>query len=109
MENPGDKSIKVLAIDGGGIRGIIPAVILRELQKRTGKDLWQTFDLIAGTSTGTGAVPLPPPRALSAASVIVSEGVKSEAPPKSGSDAVSVPPMRRGTGEPEETMRVPLP
>src|SRR6185437_4794671 len=40
------------AIDGGGIRGIIPAVILRELQKRVGKDLWETFDLIAGTSTG---------------------------------------------------------
>ncbi len=46
------KSIKVLAIDGGGIRGIIPAVILSELQKRLGKELWQAFDLIAGTSTG---------------------------------------------------------
>lgn len=52
MASRGEKSIKVLAIDGGGIRGIIPAVILRELQKRIGKDLWQTFDLIAGTSTG---------------------------------------------------------
>jgi len=37
MANPSEKSIKVLAIDGGGIRGIIPAVILRELQERTGK------------------------------------------------------------------------
>jgi patatin-like phospholipase/acyl hydrolase len=27
-------------------------VILAELQKRIGKELWQTFDLIAGTSTG---------------------------------------------------------
>ena len=52
MANPGEKSIKVLAIDGGGIRGIIPAVILSELQKCIGKDLWRTFDLIAGTSTG---------------------------------------------------------
>jgi patatin-like phospholipase/acyl hydrolase len=52
MANPGEKSIKVLAIDGGGIRGIIPAVILGELQKRIGKDLWRIFDLIAGTSTG---------------------------------------------------------
>src|SRR5579872_3889517 len=52
MANPNEKSIKVLAIDGGGIRGIIPAVILGELQKRLGKDLWQAFDLIAGTSTG---------------------------------------------------------
>ena len=45
-------TIKVLAIDGGGIRGIIPAVILSELQNRLGRELWQTFDLIAGTSTG---------------------------------------------------------
>jgi patatin-like phospholipase/acyl hydrolase len=45
-------SIKVLAIDGGGIRGIIPAVILGEIQKRLSRELWQTFDLIAGTSTG---------------------------------------------------------
>jgi uncharacterized protein len=46
------QSIKILAIDGGGIRGIIPAVILEELQKRLAKQLWQAFDLIAGTSTG---------------------------------------------------------
>ena len=46
------KSIKILAIDGGGIRGIIPAVILTEIQKRLGTDLWRSFDLIAGTSTG---------------------------------------------------------
>jgi uncharacterized protein len=45
-------TINVLAIDGGGIRGIIPAVILSELQNRLGRELWQTFDLIAGTSTG---------------------------------------------------------
>jgi uncharacterized protein len=46
------KSVKVLAIDGGGIRGIIPAVILSEIQKRVGTDLYNCFDLIAGTSTG---------------------------------------------------------
>jgi len=45
-------SIKVLAIDGGGIRGIIPAAILTEIQKRLGMDLFQVFDLVAGTSTG---------------------------------------------------------
>lgn len=52
MPDADAKSIKVLAIDGGGIRGIIPAIILSELQKRLGKPLWQSFDLIAGTSTG---------------------------------------------------------
>jgi uncharacterized protein len=45
-------SIKVLAIDGGGIRGIIPAVILAEIQNRLDMDLFKAFDLIAGTSTG---------------------------------------------------------
>ena len=45
-------SIKVLAIDGGGIRGIIPAMILAEIQTRLGMDLFNAFDLIAGTSTG---------------------------------------------------------
>ena len=44
--------IKILAIDGGGIRGIIPALVLSEIEKRTRKPISQLFDLIAGTSTG---------------------------------------------------------
>lgn len=47
-----ETTIKVLSIDGGGIRGIIPAMILVELEKRLKKEIYQTFDLIAGTSTG---------------------------------------------------------
>jgi len=47
-----EKSIKVLAIDGGGIRGIIPAVILSELRNRLNTDFHNVFDLISGTSTG---------------------------------------------------------
>ncbi len=43
---------KILSIDGGGIRGVIPAVLLTEMEKRTGKDVYSLFDLIAGTSTG---------------------------------------------------------
>lgn len=43
---------KILSIDGGGIRGIIPAIILAEIEKRTGKKISDMFDLIAGTSTG---------------------------------------------------------
>jgi patatin-like phospholipase/acyl hydrolase len=42
----------ILSIDGGGIRGIIPAMILTELERRTGFRVAQMFDLIAGTSTG---------------------------------------------------------
>jgi patatin-like phospholipase/acyl hydrolase len=43
---------KVLSIDGGGLRGIIPAMVLAEIEERTGKPIAETFDLIAGTSTG---------------------------------------------------------
>src|ERR671939_111648 len=43
---------RVLSIDGGGIRGIIPALVLVELEKRAGKRTFELFDLIAGTSTG---------------------------------------------------------
>jgi uncharacterized protein len=44
--------VRVLSIDGGGIRGIIPALVLTELEDRTGKPTASLFDLIAGTSTG---------------------------------------------------------
>ena len=43
---------KVLSIDGGGIRGIIPALVLADIESRTEKPIAETFDLIAGTSTG---------------------------------------------------------
>ena len=51
--------VKILSIGGGGIRGIIPAVILdyleKCLQQRSGNPnatLADYFDLFAGTSTG---------------------------------------------------------
>jgi uncharacterized protein len=44
--------VKVLAIDGGGIRGVIPAMVLADLERRTGRRTAELFDLIAGTSTG---------------------------------------------------------
>jgi patatin-like phospholipase/acyl hydrolase len=44
--------LKVLSIDGGGIRGIIPATILAEIERRTGTRTARLFDLVAGTSTG---------------------------------------------------------
>jgi patatin-like phospholipase/acyl hydrolase len=43
----------ILSIDGGGIRGIIPAMVLVDLAKRLGGlPLHKAFDMIAGTSTG---------------------------------------------------------
>ena len=45
-------TIRLLAIDGGGIRGIIPAVILKEIEEKTGQPISKLFHLISGTSTG---------------------------------------------------------
>jgi uncharacterized protein len=43
---------KILSIDGGGIRGIIPLACLVRLEAREGKPSNEIFDMIAGTSTG---------------------------------------------------------
>lgn len=42
----------VLSIDGGGIRGIIPAMVLHHLETATGHSAADLFDLMVGTSTG---------------------------------------------------------
>lgn len=42
----------VLVIDGGGVRGIIPARILETIEKRTGKPIAELFDMVGGVSTG---------------------------------------------------------
>ncbi|MBI9094919.1 MAG: patatin-like phospholipase family protein [Sphaerochaeta sp.] len=47
------KTFRILSIDGGGIRGIFPAHILRCIEERLKIDLFDTFDMIAGTSTGS--------------------------------------------------------
>jgi patatin-like phospholipase/acyl hydrolase len=44
--------MRVLAIDGGGIRGLIPALVCTEIERRSGRRVFELFDLIAGTSTG---------------------------------------------------------
>ena len=36
---------KILSIDGGGIRGIIPATVLADVERRTGRPVAETFDL----------------------------------------------------------------
>jgi patatin-like phospholipase/acyl hydrolase len=47
-----NERVRVLAIDGGGIRGLIPALLLAEIERRAGVRSSEVFDLIVGTSTG---------------------------------------------------------
>ncbi len=51
---PDDKQFKILSIDGGGIKGILPASILKEIEAElcNGKPISSYFDMFAGTSTG---------------------------------------------------------
>lgn len=51
---PEDRPFRILAIDGGGICGILPAAILSEIEHRFlgGESVSTYFDMIAGTSTG---------------------------------------------------------
>lgn len=54
--------VKLLSIDGGGVRGLSALVLLEQLmevanEKRIGSNLepqepWEMFDMIGGTSTG---------------------------------------------------------
>lgn len=50
-------TFKILSFDGGGIRGVLSARILQEVERqileKKGKALHQYFDMIAGTSTGS--------------------------------------------------------
>ena len=43
---------KLLALDGGGIRGVMTLGILKAIEDKVGKPLQEYFDYIAGTSTG---------------------------------------------------------
>lgn len=43
---------RILALDGGGIKGAFAASFLQTIEENTGKRIADHFDLIAGTSTG---------------------------------------------------------
>ena len=44
--------MRILSIDGGGLRGILPAAYLAQLEVKTGKPIAEQFDMVCGTSTG---------------------------------------------------------
>jgi patatin-like phospholipase/acyl hydrolase len=51
---PKDRTFKILALDGGGIKGIYTAELLRRCEETLGRGepIARFFDMIAGTSTG---------------------------------------------------------
>jgi patatin-like phospholipase/acyl hydrolase len=59
-ENPLPEAVKgsetkytlLLTIDGGGVKGIVPATILAQLESDFKKPIYRMFDVIGGTSTG---------------------------------------------------------
>lgn len=47
-----EKTLKILSIDGGGIRGAIPLYYLNQIEKKFNIRIRKEFDVFAGTSTG---------------------------------------------------------
>ena len=43
---------RILALDGGGVRGLVTALVLQEIETRTQRRIADLFDLVAATSTG---------------------------------------------------------
>ena len=48
-----DSAFNILALDGGGTRGVYSAQVLACIEQETGAPVREHFDLIAGTSTGS--------------------------------------------------------
>jgi hypothetical protein len=59
---------RVLAIDGGGVRGVVPASFLADVEETIGEPVSDYFDLVVGTSTG-GIIALGLGAGLDAASI----------------------------------------
>ncbi|CAF1418381.1 unnamed protein product [Rotaria sordida] len=59
---PKSEHYNILSIDGGGMRGLIPAIWMSELEQKTGLSSSSMFHMMAGTSTGaiiTASLSLP--------------------------------------------------
>ncbi len=69
----GNKLVKVLTVDGGGIRGLIPALFVAEIERRCSLPTHELFDVIAGTSTGglvAAMLTLPEPHTYSGVELV---------------------------------------
>lgn len=49
---PDNLGIKILSLDGGGMKGLATVRMLKEIERRANKPIHRLFDLIVGTSTG---------------------------------------------------------
>ncbi|EFV74076.1 CBASS cGAMP-activated phospholipase [Cytobacillus sp. FSL W8-0315] len=47
-----ENELRILSIDGGGMKGVLPVVYLRRIEQQLGEPIYKYFDLITGTSTG---------------------------------------------------------
>jgi uncharacterized protein len=47
-----ENELRILSIDGGGMKGILPAVYLKRIEQQLGEPIYKYFDFITGTSTG---------------------------------------------------------
>ncbi|XP_058093456.1 phospholipase A I isoform X2 [Magnolia sinica] len=48
----GKQGLRILSMDGGGMKGLATVQILKRIEQGTGKHIHEMFDLICGTSTG---------------------------------------------------------
>lgn len=46
------ETIRILAIEGGGVYGLLPAHVLKYIEEKSKKPIAELFDVIMGTSTG---------------------------------------------------------
>lgn len=46
------QGLRILSMDGGGMRGLATVQMLRRIEQGTGRRIHEMFDLICGTSTG---------------------------------------------------------
>jgi patatin-like phospholipase/acyl hydrolase len=73
-------TVRILSLDGGGVRGIIEARFVQKLSELTGKSVPEMFHIVAGTSVGgilAGGYTLP-----------YGQGDPKQSPPKYSSDVL---------------------
>ena len=47
-----DQTVQILALDGGGLKGLFSAAVIESLEEQIGHSIARHFDIITGTSTG---------------------------------------------------------